>query len=558
MFLNLRKNLFIFIFLLIISLVFSFDLFMNKGQASTFDGPTHLTNMAQFYKAISDGEFLPRWADGFANYGMPIPIIAQQTTSYLGALFNFVFHNIIFSYNLVVFFGAFFSVLFFYLFLRLHTNVRGALLGTFLFNFAPYRILNIYIRGAIPEFFAGIFFPLILIALYKWIKEKKTYALFLFAFSVCGILLTHPFMLVIYLFFFVPYIFFLLFQQKNITFKLAVLSLFVILGFGLASYYIIPLFLELKYFYYGTGNRFLPDQFLRISNYISPAWYYFYRDDIGTRGHYIMFGLIESVALLLLTLATLMSLIKKKFNLFIFLTIVVGWIIVFMTSQISIPIYEHISILGKIQHPWRMMSLFIYIVPILLGLYAKNWKIWIIAVFIIIIAIFRFPQLYGKNYTTVSELSYFFTKENLHGEILNTIWTGKTELYPVQSQKPAIIAGKGVIKNREVHNSWRKYLIQAEEKLRMVDYTFYFPGWMVYIDGVPTTIEFQDMNYRGVITYYVPKGEHTILVRFEDTKVRKFANIVSIFSIFSFIIFIFAEKKYKVLNKILSSKAVSK
>ena len=106
-----NRSFLIFIFLFIISLLFTFDLFINKGQPTTFDGPTHLTNIAQFDKAIKDGELLPRWADGFANYGMPIPIIAQQTTSYLGALFNIVLHNILLSYNMVVLVGAFFSVL---------------------------------------------------------------------------------------------------------------------------------------------------------------------------------------------------------------------------------------------------------------------------------------------------------------------------------------------------------------------------------------------------------------------------------------------------------------
>lgn len=552
--------LFIFIFLLIISLLFVFDLFINKAQPTTFDGPTHLTNIAQFYKAIKDGELLPRWADGFANYGMPIPIIAQQTTSYLGALFNFIFSNIIFSYNVVIFLGTFFSVLFLYLFLRLHTNIRGALLGAFLFNFAPYRILNIYIRGAVPEYFAGVFFPIILIALYKWIIEEKKWAFILLAIGITGILLTHPFTIVIYSFFYLPYLIYLYLQKKhNFPMKLGVLIILGCINVCFAGYYIIPLFLELKYFYYGTGNQFLAGQYLKFENYIAPAWYYFYKGDIGTRGHFIIFGLIESIILIVSSVMVIIATImKKKMDLCIVFTVFAGWITVFMTSGFSIPIYKLFPLLGKIQHPWRMMSLYIYITPILIAIYAKDWSRWLIAIVIIIIALMRFPQLYGKNYTLIPESSYFFTRENLHGEILNTIWTGKTESYPVQSQKPGIIAGKGIIKNKEIHNSWRKYLIQAEDKVRMVDYTFYFPGWKVYIDGIPTTIEFQDMNYRGVITYNVPKGEHRILVKFEDTKVRKVANGVSMISIFIFIILIFIEKKYKLLDKILKSKAVLK
>ena len=66
--------------LFIISLLFVLDLFINRGQTATFDGPTHLTNIAMFYKSMKGGEFHVTWTDGFANYGMPLGLIAQQIT----------------------------------------------------------------------------------------------------------------------------------------------------------------------------------------------------------------------------------------------------------------------------------------------------------------------------------------------------------------------------------------------------------------------------------------------------------------------------------------------
>ncbi|MFA6390674.1 MAG: hypothetical protein WCX78_02960, partial [Patescibacteria group bacterium] len=70
----------------IISFLFVLDLFVNKGQPASFDEPTHITNIAMFYKSMKEGQFHVTWTDGFANYGMPIGIIAQQVTSYLGGL----------------------------------------------------------------------------------------------------------------------------------------------------------------------------------------------------------------------------------------------------------------------------------------------------------------------------------------------------------------------------------------------------------------------------------------------------------------------------------------
>jgi len=64
-----------------------------------------------------------------------------------------------------------------------------------------------------------------------------------------------------------------------------------------------------------------------------------------------------------------------------------------------------------------------------------------------------------------------------------------------------------------------------------VSNTQYFPGWRVYIDGQKTPIEFQDQNWRGLITFPIPQGTHNIRIQFEETTVRIVANIFSVFSI---------------------------
>ena len=126
---------------------------------------------------------------------------------------------------------------------------------------------------------------------------------------------------------------------------------------------------------------------------------------------------------------------------------------------------------------------------------------------------------------------------------MNPIWTGKSEDYPVKKEKIQILEGNGKILEKKVNNSSRNYIIQAYTPLKMVDYTFYFPGWNLYIDNRPAPIEFQDPNQRGVITYQVPPGRHTIDLKFEDTRVRRLGKIISLFSIISFsVLFLFRRK----------------
>jgi hypothetical protein len=132
----------------------------------------------------------------------------------------------------------------------------------------------------------------------------------------------------------------------------------------------------------------------------------------------------------------------------------------------------------------------------------------------------------------------------VYAPYLNTIWIEKPESYPRKPNKAEILEhGKGKIISSKVENLKRTYVIDAKEKLHMIDYTFYFPGWNVYIDNKLTDIEFQNSLYRGVITYYVPEGKHVVSVIFEDTLIRKAGKIISAMSILLFILLVLLRKK---------------
>jgi len=535
------------LFILIISGIFCLDLFVRVGRPSAFDAPTHLANIAQFTSTLRDGDFPVRWFDGFANYGMPMGVIVQQTTSYLGAVFNLVFNNVVFSYNLVVFVGTFFSLLFLFKFLTLHFSKPASLLGVLLFAFAPYRIINIYVRGALPEYFAHVFFPLIFIGLLYWIKQREIKGLWFLMTGVVGILLTHPFTIVIGSFLFIPYALYLLLEKKrSLKESTQILIPFIpviLLALGLAAYYIIPLFLEIKYFYYGrSGQGLLPNQHLTLLNYVGDYWSYFTVHDIDVRGHVIHLGVFE---LLIAFGGVLYWGSKDRKSRIIPALLGVLGMLIFFTTQYANGIYTSIPFLGGIQHNWRMFTSIVFIVPIIAAYIVDrtNSRV-LIGIIILTVLVLRVPQLYGKNYLLESDTKHYASIENLHGNILNTIWTGPTQDYPTKEFKGEIIEGRGRIVGRIEMNSRRKYEVKADTELRLVDNTFYFPGWRVYVNGGEVPIEFQDMNYRGVITYKVPPGSHTVEVVFTNTKIRLLGNTVTLGSIALLIWILFFNKKY--------------
>lgn len=560
-----KTELLFYLSLCIISILTVFDLFFNQGQPATMDGVIHISGMAQFAQALGQGQFPVTWLNNFANYGLPVGLFSHQIPIYLGAIFVFLTHNAVLSASLVTGTGVIVANLLLYRFLRIYISEWSAFSAVLLFSVAPFRILDIYIRGAIPEVFSACLLPFILLSMYLLFKERKLAAFFLLVLGFAGLLLTHPMMLVIFSFLIFPYFIFLLYdlyrtvdnhkiKAKRIVARIMLFLSSLVLGLGLGSYYLFPLFLEKKYFYFGSGGNMLTDSFLGTASFFSARWYYFYQNDIFTRGHVVQFGLPETLIVILGIVVFVFYVLRRKQaknKYFLLLVIISGLLSIFFTLKVSSILYQIIPFLSDIQFPWRMLSVAVFIPPIIIGVIMDNSRFrWLFVCLIIGIFVFRMPQLYGKNYTSYPESFYQSNMTNLYSVNMNTIWTGKTEDYPPKKTQAKIISGQGKIVVQQISGTKRIYDLQNNTPTRLVDYTFYFPGWNVYIDGKPTPIQFQDPSFRGVITYNVPEGRHTVQVIFQDTVVRRLAKLLSLgVGILFILLFIFRTYPVKLLQR---------
>lgn len=562
-----KNDILSFLFIFLISAISVFDLFTNIGRPVTFDGPTHMADIAGYSQALMSGDFPVFWLDRFGNYGMPVGFFSHQLPLTIAGVVDIGVHNPVFVYSVFFFLGIFLTNCTFYAFLRIYFSRYASLAGIMLLTFSAYRITNIYIRGDLPETFSGIFLGLILLGAYYLIIKNKLWAFFLIALSYFCLAITHPMMLLTYSFLIFPYLLFLLLTKNGATTikgiranisvqsvkQLAIFIFAIFLGVGMGLYFILPLFLETKYLYFGLEKNHLSPQFLSWKNFFGENWFYFYNTDIAPRGQFIQIGIIECASVILGCMWVLTTLFKKGLQGILSLpgvTVLSALLILFLTSVLAIPFYQHISVLTDVQFPWRFLSLFIFLPPIFIAaFFQKARSVVLVFLFILLVGLVRFPQIYGKNYTNYPVQSYYFTKYNLFPIFMNTIWTGKTEDYPVEKTKIGIISGTGKITATTIRNSSRLYVLNAQTPLRVVDYTFYFPGWHVYVDGKDTLIEFQDPQYRGVITYAIPAGQHNIRVVLQDTTIQKFGKILSVLFIGLFaLVFIFRKKVFSYLH----------
>ena len=534
-----------FFILLIVAFFLTSDLLINRGRPTTFDGHVHITTMAQYFLALKDGEFPVQWANGFANYGYPLAIVAHQVPAYAGAVVNFFTNNIVLSFKIVFFIAIILSTTALYIFLKEYADKRYALIAAIFFNFAPYRIINIYIRGALPEVVASIFLPVALLGLHRLFVKKKFSGLVIFIVGLALLAYSHPMMLFIHGLLIFAYAIFLIFQYPA---KLRLNKIFIFLAACfisglLAASYLLPLKMESKYFIAGSENHEITEaHYFKMQNFFSPNWYYF-KGHPGPRGNLLKVGLPEISLFIFIVIYTLLNW-KKSSKTFKF-WVGAGVVSLVLTTAVGRVLYDNSYLFSNIQYPWRFLANFIFILPICLSTFLQKKKInaHILAALLIIFLLLRLPQIYGKNYVVYDQSHYFFTRVNLHSQNLNTVWMGNSLDYPVKEIQTKIIEGNGQLSNLEVKNSRRTMKIEANEEVRVADYSFYFPGWKVLIDGQKTEVQYQDPNHRGYLTFLVPPGEHNVIVKYSWSPVRLLSVLLSGFGLCLFLGMIVFRKK---------------
>ncbi len=533
------------------SLLFVLPALAAPGIWKTFDSPFHISMIAQFHTALGYFTIPVVWTDGVANYGLPFGIIAHPLTSYLGGAITFITKDPLISYKIL---WLLFSVLTswgMYRLLRRFSDIWGALAGSILYTFTAYHILNLYVRGALPEYAAAAWLPFLLSALYDSIKSTNSRRTYIFLTGwYTLIFFTHP-MYILFSFFLT--VLFLIYYRpvKKIWITIAAAALTALL---INAFYILPLNLEMKYFYMGRESNFLAKgSGLGLDRFFNEQWEFTCSngDSPAYRCNRVQTGLPETI--LVLFSPVLYWITKngshKKHILFISFLGLCSTIMIVTFLQ---PLYEKIRILGSIQFLFRFLNIWILVPPIITAISLdslRRYKKLIILLFIAGILLLRVPQLYTKNVTNPEKNFYYFNTDNIHSVMMNTVWMGEPKTYKKQPFKGEILSKNGKILSYKISPTKHIYKVKTTEPALFADYTFYFPGWHAYVDNREVPIQWQDPAHRGYITFQIPKGTHEVKVQFTDTAVRLLGKLISLAAITGCLLFIFITHKRSVSTK---------
>ena len=155
----------------------------------THDLRFHLSRIRGIADGIASGQFPVRLnVDMNGGYGFASEMMYPNLFIYIPAILYLMGVSLIASYKfLVLLINIGTAAAGYYSFSRLLKSDRAGAVCTFLYMVNPYRLNNIFLRGAVGEVLAQIFFPLLLYALIEVVHRnyKKWWLLVI---SVTGIL----------------------------------------------------------------------------------------------------------------------------------------------------------------------------------------------------------------------------------------------------------------------------------------------------------------------------------------------------------------------------------
>jgi len=525
----LLKNKILVTVLIILSIIPVLSLF-HPGLPITHDGQDHVARIANFYQNISEGNIIPRWAGNLNwGYGHPILEFLYPLPSYIASIFHLFGFSLIDSVKIVFGLGTILSLLFMYLWLSSFLGEIPAVLGAILYTYAPYRFVDLYVRGDIGENLAFAFVPLTLYFLYKLYKDQKyKYSIF-GAISLALLILSHNAISLMLMPFILAYCFYLIWLSKFNKYLVLNTLFLILIGFSFSAFFWIPALLEGKYTLRNVVTKGgYVGRFVDLKSIIYGPWNY------GITGQFtVQLGISSWLGLLFSPFALFHYYRRKNKNYILILVLIIfSLFALFLMLKESNFIWSRFILLQNFQFPWRFLAVTVFTTSVLTAYLisaAPNKFKKIIFVLFLLIILFQ-----GKDYTKAN--GYLYKKDNFLNGIYNST-TDTGESSPVWSVRfmgkgPKayldVIDGDAKIKNLQRSSTYHKYTIDVFKPTLFEENTLYFPGWEIKANGIPQNIEFQNKDYKGLMTFHLDKGNYVVESIYKETKIRALSDAISI------------------------------
>ncbi len=538
--------------IVVVSTLLALQASIQNPFYTSHDGFLHLARMAAYYQSLEDGQFPPRWATGLnGNMGSPIFVFIYPLPYLLGALTHFLGLTYINSYQFWTVAGTVISAIAMYAWLRQSFDRVASMVGAIAYVWVPYRFLNLYVRGAFAENLAFTLPPLVLLCLGNLLSRKRKLLWWsLFSLSLAALLLMHSQIAALALPLIIGFgtIQMIIARDKKIVVPVV---LALVTSFLLASFVYLPDLFERSLVNFDNSFFFYKDYFVTPWQLVSSPWGFGF-DLPGTIHDEMSFKIGQTQIAAMFGSAVLISwqLVKRKKTLavaapLLFLLASLGALFLMVESLLGKLIWEYLPIIKTIvDYPWRLFFVVVFSGSFLLAFVLSRLSFKYLMATVAIV----FLIISNRNHTRINLPQSFTNKqiESYRGSATAATNEYKPRVHVNETfveRQSAVEAVRGEV---FVSGVWQSALglgftTRATMSGLVRINRFYFPETIIKRSS--QTLELgQDYfvitpgktvpdNDTGLINLLVVPGESRYTLSFEDSKIRKVGNILSLITV---------------------------
>lgn len=511
-----------------------------EGWFSMHDD-TQVGRVVAMGRALRNGQFPVRWvADLGYGYGYPLFNFYGPLPYWVGGAFYAVGLSGLTATKIMFALGVVGAAVTMFLFVRHLFGSIAGLVAAAAYLYAPYHAVQIYVRGAVGEFWVLVFLPLILLGV-----SKRN--VIIGSVGLAGAILSHTILgyvtTLVLLAGIGMYGFWVLFRRSSPTGLRSPLTILV-MGLGLSMFFWLPAFAEMGYTEVGGQigpTAFWGDHFVCISQ----LWH----SDWGFGGS--MPGCVDGISfklgkihILLAVLGILLAARKLRKSIQLWIVALVGGISIFLLTDWSAWIWGLVPYASYIQYPWRMLVFSVFGLSVFAGVTVaitrKKWMRVAFSFIIISLIIAVNAKLFVPQYGYARDAVAFETDEELRYRVSKI----SDEYLPPDVPRPTDVSmvpkttikvpAEGSVETEIDTETYTKAMVTVRSQEPVTINRAHFPGWHYYIEGK----EVQPTTNHGLPTLVIPQGIYLFESRFIDTPVRAVGNVGTLVSLLVIISFV--------------------
>ncbi len=451
-----------------------------------------------------------------------------------------------------------------------HSGALAGLLAGLLYVYAPYHLLDIYVRAALAETMLIGWLPWVFWAFDVLIVGGRSPGwqgrMALAALAYTGLILTHAFALLAVTPLLAAYLLFRLWLQKRhlplpwtaLASQTATVALAGMAGILGAAVFLVPLLLEgplLSQEIWVSDTYNYARHYVHFGQFFSPFWGYGYSDDPAGAND----GMGFQIGLLLISLGivatTALSSLRGLYPRMVLFWAGASSVSLYWMTPAAGWIWEALPLMAILQFPWRLLTLATFTFSALAGLMlcrllatTTQASVPSALLFGMAIVLASSPYLRPAAYDPVEpwreDGRAVFEFERAHPDMLGYTTlvqerfteTALTPQYasallqdvPLDTdrlERLGVVGGRGTVIDHysRSHHFGGRVLMSTPGTLQIRLYAF--PGWQIRVDGLP--VPYRVSHPHGLMEIDVAAGAHTIAVHMGNTPPRTAGLVLS-------------------------------